>query len=79
MREKSLAEVGLQSSTLDYTILRPGGLKNGGATNNGQLSQAIEVHGVITRTEVARLSQLLLATDDSIGQVYQCIDPNMVY
>lgn len=79
VREKSLAESWLQSSTLAFTIVRPGGLKNGPSTNQGELSQDQEVHGVITRSEVARLSHQLLMTEESIGQIYQCIDPNLSY
>ncbi|WP_108946870.1 SDR family NAD(P)-dependent oxidoreductase [Shewanella halifaxensis] len=77
VREKSLAEAWLQSSNLNYTILRPGGLKDGEPTNQGQLSQQIEVHGAITRGEVARLSHELLLNDGSTGQIFQCIDPNI--
>ncbi len=79
VREKSLAETWLQSSGLDFTILRPGGLKNGEVTNNGELSQHVEVHGVITRSEVARLVHQLLDDPKSVGEVYQCIDPNLTY
>ncbi|KAA8677633.1 SDR family oxidoreductase [Vibrio gigantis] len=79
VREKSLAEAWLASSALDYTILRPGGLLDGKETGNGELSQQVEVHGVIYRQEVARLIETLLANDASIGQVYQCIDPTVQY
>ncbi|WP_299691471.1 SDR family NAD(P)-dependent oxidoreductase [uncultured Vibrio sp.] len=79
VREKTLAEAWLQSSTLEFTILRPGGLKDGQVTNRGEISQGIEVHGVITRSEVARLSHDLLTKNESIGQIYQCIDPTVSY
>ena len=79
VREKSLAESWLQSSTLDFTILRPGGLKHGAMTNTGELSQNKEVHGAISRAEVARLTHHLLSQEDSIGQIYQCIEPNLKY
>jgi len=79
VREKSLAEAWLMSSSLDYTILRPGGLLDGEVTGNGELSQHVEVHGVIYRQEVARLIETLLANDASFGQVYQCIDPTVKY
>ncbi|MGY3572418.1 SDR family NAD(P)-dependent oxidoreductase [Vibrio paucivorans] len=79
VREKSLAESWLQTSGLDFTILRPGGLKDGDATGLGELSQGTEVHGLITRTEVARLSHELLNNKTSIGQVYQCVDPSLSY
>ncbi|MEZ9707423.1 NAD(P)H-binding protein [Vibrio breoganii] len=74
VREKSLAESWLQTSSLAYTILRPGGLKNGESTGTGVLSQHEEVHGSITRGEVARLIEQLLKTESSVGSVYQCVD-----
>ncbi|WP_413516700.1 SDR family NAD(P)-dependent oxidoreductase [Photobacterium phosphoreum] len=77
LREKTLAEAWLQSSGLDYTILRPAGLKDGAPTHQGQLSQNREVHGAITRSEVARLSHQLLLNDDNFGQIFQCVDPNV--
>ncbi|SFK78462.1 SDR family oxidoreductase [Methylophaga sulfidovorans] len=78
-REKSLAESWLQTSSLDYTILRPGGLKDGDITHTGQLSQHQEVHGLIHRIEVARLAHELLKTEQSLGQVYECIDPKLTW
>ncbi|WP_087017971.1 SDR family NAD(P)-dependent oxidoreductase [Thaumasiovibrio subtropicus] len=78
VREKSLAEAWLQSSDLDYTILRPGGLVNGPMTESGELSQGIEVHGIIHRSEVARLVHQLLDSPDSVGQVYACVDKQAV-
>lgn len=78
-REKSLAESWLQTSMLDYTILRPGGLKDGNITHTGQLSQHQEVHGLIHRKEVARLSHQLLKTTESVGQIYQCVDPELTW
>ncbi|MFA0086597.1 SDR family NAD(P)-dependent oxidoreductase [Vibrio sp. 10N.261.51.F12] len=77
VREKTLAEAWLQSSALEYTILRPGGLKDGAPSNQGQISQEIEVHGTISRGEVARLSHKLLSSSDAVGQIYQCIDPSL--
>lgn len=79
VREKSLAEAWLQTSNLDYTILRPGGLKDGEATGSGELSQGIEVHGLINRLDVAALAHQLLENPSSIGQIYQCVDPTIEY
>ncbi|MDR9831511.1 SDR family NAD(P)-dependent oxidoreductase [Vibrio sp. FNV 38] len=75
VREKSLAETWLQSSTLNYTILRPGGLIDGPVTENGELSQHQEVHGIIHRSEVAYLTHKLLSETDSINQIFHCVDP----
>ena len=77
LREKTLAEAWLKSSALNFTILRPGGLKDGAPTHHGQLSQNEEVHGAITRGEVARLSHELLLNNASINQTFQCVDPNI--
>lgn len=74
VREKSLAESWLQTSRLDYTILRPGGLKDGSANELGLLSQDKEVHGSINRGEVARLVHQLFENEQSIGQVYACVE-----
>ena len=79
VREKSLAEMWLQTSALDYTIVRPGGLIDGELTHTGELSQGQEVHGCVSRTEVARLSHQLLMDSSSIGQIYHCVDPNAKY
>ncbi|MGL6258900.1 NAD(P)H-binding protein [Vibrio sp. WXL210] len=78
VREKTLAESWLQTSNLDYTILRPGGLVDGPATGTGELSQGREVHGIIHRSEVARLSLELLSKPESIGCIFQCIDTQAV-
>ncbi|PSW19984.1 SDR family NAD(P)-dependent oxidoreductase [Photobacterium sanctipauli] len=77
VREKTLAEAWLQTSQLDYTILRPGGLKDGEVTDTGRLIQGEEVHGLITRDEVARLTLALLEENTSIGQIYACVDPEL--
>lgn len=77
VREKSLAEAWLQSSKLDYTILRPGGLINGSVTQTGMLSQGQEVHGVIHRMEVARLTHELLKSDKTSQQIFHCVDPSV--
>lgn len=79
VREKSLAEAWLMSSDLDFTILRPGGLIDGQITNQGEVSQVGEVHGVIYRQEVARIVESLLTDDACIGEIYQCVDPTVKY
>lgn len=77
VREKSLAESWLSTSQLDYTILRPGGLQDGEVTEQGNLSQDCEVHGLITRAEVARLIYQVLNDEKAVGQIYACVDPDL--
>ncbi len=53
VRHKSLVESWLQTSTLSYVILRPGGLNNDEEKGSVILSQR-EVHGSISRSDVAQ-------------------------
>lgn len=77
VREKSLAESWLQTSTLDYTILRPGGLLTGEATGKAQRYQNVEVHGFVMRADVAaHVAQL--ANDPELNrQVYSLVEPDL--
>ena len=77
VREKSLAEAWLQTSDLDYTIIRPGGLKDGEATGTGVLNEPTEVHGLIYRQEVARLAYEMLERGEGSHQIYHCVDSQL--
>ncbi|WP_199435797.1 SDR family oxidoreductase [Vibrio owensii] len=79
VREKSLAEAWLQTSDLDYTIIRPGGLKDGEVTGNGVLVEPKEVHGLVYRQEVARLLFEMLENGQGSGEIFHCIDPELSY
>ncbi|GKX54605.1 hypothetical protein SOASR030_07170 [Leminorella grimontii] len=76
VREKSLAEVWLQTSGLNYGILRPGGLLNGEATGKAQCYQHQEVHGFVNRSDVALTIANLIGSGLS-GQVYSLIEPGL--
>lgn len=77
VREKSLAESWLQSSTLDFAIIRPGGLLNGAATGKAELSQGIEVHGLVMRADVAAQVARLAAQPALDGQIYSLVEPGL--
>ncbi len=62
VRLKSLAESWLQTSALEWTILRPAGLQDGEATGQAVLSQGEEVHGLVRRADVAACGLRLLVT-----------------
>lgn len=66
VREKTLAESLLQSSTLDYCILRTAGLLNNPATQQAQCHEQGEHHGFVTRADLAQviLSKTQQATLD---------------
>ncbi|AHE48307.1 NAD dependent epimerase/dehydratase family [Aeromonas hydrophila 4AK4] len=77
VRLKSLAESWLQTSALDWTILRPAGLQDGEATGQAVLSQGKEVHGLVRRADVAGHGLRLLADEAALGQIYAIGDPEL--
>lgn len=76
VREKSLAESWLQTSSLAWCIIRPGGLLNGEATGQGRLVQHTEVHGLIRRADVALAIAALLAKPLD-NQIYSLTQPGL--
>lgn len=77
VREKSLAESWLQTSGLDYAIVRPGGLLSGEATGKAELRQQQEVHGLVQRADVAAHVQALARAPALNRQVYSLVDPQL--
>ena len=77
VRLKSLAESWLQTSTLDYAILRPGGLLSGEATGSAQRFQQQEVHGFVQRADVAAHIQALAAEPALGHQAYSLVEPGL--
>lgn len=77
VREKSLAEVWLQTSSLNYLILRPGGLVDGDATGEGRCYHQQEVHGFIHRTELARLIINKIDDQQIDNRIYSVIEPSL--
>jgi uncharacterized protein YbjT (DUF2867 family) len=71
---KSEAEDYLRESGLDYTIVRPGGLKSGTANGFGYLSENVEAFGFIDRADLARLIVGALDDDAAIGKTYHAAD-----
>ena len=71
---KTLAEDDLIASGLDYTVVRPGGLRDGSATGTGILT-AEERLGSIHRNELGRLVVAALYDDSTVGKVLTALDP----
>jgi uncharacterized protein YbjT (DUF2867 family) len=71
---KTQAEDHLKSLGIDYTIIRPGGLKTAEPTGRGILSEDRETSGIITRADLAGL--IVAAMDDpaTIGKTLAAID-----
>lgn len=76
VREKSLVESWLQTSSLSYCIIRPGGLMNGSASLKGELVQNEEVHGLIRREDVA-LAMIKLLAQPLDNQIYSLTEPGL--
>ncbi|PWC16012.1 NAD(P)H-binding protein [Brenneria corticis] len=77
VREKSLAESWLQTSSLDYCIVRPGGLLDVVATHNAQLTQGNAALGLVSRQDVALSVDRLLQQPVFGNQIYSLIDPEL--
>ncbi|MBJ7221332.1 MULTISPECIES: NAD(P)H-binding protein [unclassified Brenneria] len=77
VREKSLAESWLQTSSLDYCIVRPGGLLDVVATHNARLTQGNAVLGLVSRQDVALAVDRLLQQPLFGNQIYNLIDPEL--
>ncbi len=77
VREKSLAEIWLQTSSLNYVILRPGGLRDGEITNNGECYFAKEVHGFVYRKELAKIIIDKIANQQFDNRAYSVVDPSL--
>lgn len=77
LRDKSLAESWLQTSSLNYTIVRPGGLLNGESSLKSELVEDGLIQGLVNRADVA-LQLLNLIIDNSMtSKIYSCIEPNL--
>lgn len=77
VREKSLAESWLRTSTLNGCIVRPGGLKHGAATGMAIRVEG-EAHGLIYREDVARLIRQMIDDEQCYGHTFAVIDPTLV-
>jgi nucleoside-diphosphate-sugar epimerase len=77
--EKEQAENHLINSGLNYTIIRPGGLKSAPATGTAVLTTDHHVAGSIHRADVAALVCRCLSSPASDGQVLAAFDQTMIY
>jgi nucleoside-diphosphate-sugar epimerase len=76
---KEQAEQYLMNNGLNYTIIRPGGLKSEPATENGILTADPRIVGSIHRADVAQLVCRCLNSTNANYQVLSALDKNMIY
>ncbi|MBD1862883.1 MULTISPECIES: SDR family oxidoreductase [Trichocoleus] len=77
--EKEKAEQHLIASGLNYTIVRPGGLKSEPATGNAVLTEDPKVSGMIHRADVAHLVCQCLRSDRANHKILSAIDRQMLF
>ncbi len=66
------ADVALRDSTLDWTILRPGGLTDNEPTGHVELAETVE-RATIPRADVASLVVTALDTPSTIGKQWEVV------
>ena len=71
---KTRAEEELRASGLDYTIIRPGGLRSGRQTGNGVLSEDRSSFGYIFREDLSELLVSVLGDSTTIGKTFAAVD-----
>jgi uncharacterized protein YbjT (DUF2867 family) len=71
---KTQAEDHLKGLGLDYTIIRPGGLKTAPPTGRALLTEDVKASGIITRADLAELVVKALDDDATIGKTLAAID-----
>lgn len=76
---KEKAEDALRASGLDFTIVRPGGLRSDNRTGNGILSEDRQAFGYIFRKDLAELIVAVLDDDRTIGKTFAAIDSERGY
>ncbi len=73
---KAQAEDDLRRSGLDYTVVRPGGLRSGRSTGNGVLTEEADVFGFIFREDLADVIVAVFDDDRAIGKTLSAVDAN---
>ncbi len=74
--EKTKAEDYLKTSSLDFTIIRPGGLLDKAAERKAYLTEDTGAMSWIRRSDLALLTVQALDDPRSIGKVYHAHDPD---
>lgn len=78
LKEKAQAEAHLTTSSLTYTIIRPGGLLSQPATDQEALTEDASVAGSIPRPGVAKLAVACLNSDRAHNKIFSAVDRSML-
>ena len=77
LKAKHNADEYLKSSGVDYTIVRPGTLKNGDGTGKIKLAKELESHGEIPREDVAQTLVLSLHGNTAQNAIFEMVSGEM--
>jgi nucleoside-diphosphate-sugar epimerase len=75
--EKGKGEEYLAASGLDYTIIRPGGLKNGAPTGKATLTEDRTKHSDINRSDLGVLVAKSVGDKKTYRKILHAIDPTL--
>ena len=73
LRAKSRADERLKSSSLDYTIIRPGGLTEDEGTGTIEAAEKLGRRGEISREDVARTFADALENDNTYHKTFEIL------
>src|SRR5215213_4949255 len=73
LRAKARADEGLRSSSLDYTIIRPGGLTEDEGTGTIEAAEKLEKRGEIPREDVARTFAAALENENTYNKTFDIL------
>ncbi len=79
LKEKEKAEEKLKGSSMDWIIIRPGGLQTEPGTGNGALTENTSVCGTIAREDVADLVCKALRSDKADRKVLSAVDTSKMF
>lgn len=79
MRDSARAEIALEQSGLTYTIVRNSGVppEPAAPTGRGKLTAELSQTGLITRSDLARITNTCILNPACYGQIYNGLDPEM--
>ena len=78
-RDNARAEIALEESGLAYTIVRNSGVPQepAAATGRGRLTTDLSYTGLITRTDLALITNTCILNPECYGKIYNGLDPEM--
>jgi len=79
LKEKEKAEEKLKGTSMDWIIIRPGGLQTEAGTGNGALTENTGVCGSIAREDVADLVCQALRSDKADRKVLSAVDTGKMF